>query len=82
MTIEYYIKCVYGKDINYLVGATPRMEREVHELTKNKTLTIENIRILERWGIEFKQVLEPQKDTCMYDHEHLDKDGVYCMSHN
>lgn len=57
MTIEYYTKNVYGRDVLYMVDGT--IAKSFHTMTGRKTLNADDIDFLGKLGIETKRVLEP-----------------------
>ena len=61
--IKYYVKNVYGTDRFYLND--PKEARNLQRLTKDKTMTEEQMEALrELAGINFQQIL-PEKETPM-----------------
>lgn len=60
MTINYYIKNVYGNELMYV--ADHKQFLTVAALTKQTTLSHTAISALEELGLKFKQVLPPKKD--------------------
>ena len=61
--IKYYVRNVYGTDRFYLND--PKEARNLQSLTKDKTMSIEQMEALkELAGVEFQQVL-PEKEIPM-----------------
>jgi len=61
--IKYYVKNVYGTDRFYLND--PKEARNLQRLTKDKTMSEEQMEALrELAGINFQQIL-PEKETPM-----------------
>ena len=61
--IKYYVRNVYGTDRFYLND--PKEARNLQSLTKDKTMSVEQMEALkELAGVEFQQVL-PEKETPM-----------------
>ena len=61
--IKYYVRNVYGTDRFYLND--PKEARNLQSLTKDKTMSVEQMEALkELAGVEFQQVL-PEKEIPM-----------------
>jgi hypothetical protein len=59
MTIEYFVRSVYGVDQMY--PASPLMAINHMGLTGRKTLTESDVDTYKKMGFKFKQVLPPNK---------------------
>jgi len=59
MLMKFYVKQVYGKPRNYLVD--PKQAEAFTKLTGRATLSADDFRILEVFGVKFEQVNEPIK---------------------
>jgi hypothetical protein len=61
--IKYYVRNVYGTDRFYLND--PKEARNLQSLTKDKTMSVEQMEALkELAGVEFQQIL-PEKEMPM-----------------
>ena len=72
MTIEYYRKNVFGKEVMYV--SDPGQAKIIIKLTNKLTLTEDTMTALEMLGNKFEEVLAPRKEGIpMHKTHHLDQ---------
>lgn len=57
MKVDFYVRSVYGSDRMYVKDET--QAKAIFALTKQKTLSPENLRALRFLGVEMNQILPP-----------------------